>query len=349
MALLLKQDNIGHLAHEIADFEAFTSTESVTELPEAAPLRLDPLPLLRPPQRRISFSGMTQVEAKSGAATAESDTLIANIELAAEVVVMDTTQLDIASGYTQPEIVALENFRGPNFGLALHALFEDALAASSELDADQVITRLSQFGLLADGQSAQAILALLRRNRHSDLGPALTLASLNAANFVAELGFQLPVRGLDYRALAELGPRFGLPMLFLPEQAQERVNGMLIGFVDLVFQWDGKFYLLDYKSNWLGASLQDYSGAALAVAMAQHYYHLQHLLYALALHRYLRQSLADYDFERHFGGAHYLFVRAFGLEAPGLAEPELKSAGHYQYRAPKALIEALDTIFLGAI
>ena len=347
LKLLLKQDNIGYLAREINDFEAFTAKETVTELHDATPLRLDPLPALRPPQRRISFSSMTQIEAKSDSASMiEGDVLTPSLELAAEVAVMDATQLEIALGSSQPEIVALEKFRGPNFGLALHALFEDALSANSALDAEQVITRLSPFGLLADEANAQAILALLQRNRHSELVPARNLAGLNAANCVAELGFQLPVQGLDYQALAELGPRFGLPMLFLPEQAQERVNGMLIGFIDLVFECDGKFYLLDYKSNWLGASLQDYSGAALTAAMAQHNYHLQHLLYALALHRYLKQSLADYDFETHFGGAHYLFVRAFGLEA---ADARPSNAGHFQYRAPRALIEALDAMFFGLV
>jgi len=54
----------------------------------------------------------------------------------------------------------------------------------------------------------------------------------------------------------------------------------------------------------------DYCGAALEAAMSQYYYDLQHLLYALALHRYLRQSLPDYDFDAHFGDAHYLSCAA---------------------------------------
>ena len=351
LELLFKHENIGCLAREVPDFTPLkTVSASATAKPTA--LWVELLPALRPPQRRISFSSMTQTEVKSDvAAVNETDVRRPNFELIAEIAATDTlqdaAQIALLPIDAHPEIIALEKFRGPNFGLALHTLFEDALPAAAELDADQVAARLSEFGFVTDAQSTQAVLALVRRNRQQalvpdlNLTPAVNLARLNAKNCVAELGFQLPVSGLDYRALAKLGPRFGLPLLFLPEQALDHVNGMLIGFIDLVFQNGGKFYLLDYKSNWLGASLQDYSGAALEAAMAQHFYHLQHLLYALALHRYLKLSLPDYDFDVHFGGAHYLFVRAFGLQ------PELGGAGHYQYRAPRELIEELDDMFLG--
>ena len=340
---LVEQESIGYLVHEVGDFESLHVTATTLSTTGYTPLQTNLLPLMRPAQRRISFSSMTRSEFKPDAPTAtESDGLALNFELAAELtgLPMDSHRIECAAPNSHPEIIALENFRGPNFGLALHALFEDALPAQSAFNTDQVAARVSQFGLAANAENAQEILALLLRNRSTEVIAELKLAGLNATNSVAELGFQLPVSGLDYRALAELGPRFGLPMLFLPEQALERVNGMLTGFIDLVFQHDGKFYLLDYKSNWLGASVQDYSGAALDAAMSKHNYHLQHLLYALALHRYLRHSLPDYDFETHFGGAHYLFVRAFGLAAS--AEGDV---GHYQYRASQALIEALDAMF----
>ena len=354
LELIGAHENIGFSAQDIVEFETLPPLVS-TAWPEPSPQAIAALPALRPNQRRISFSSLTQTEVKMVALDTdellESDSPPPNLELAWEMLstALDSPQADFTALNAQPEIVALEKFKGPNFGLALHALFEDALALSPKafsdgagLDTEQVLSRFKQFGLAADAESAHIILALLRRNLSTELVAAAPLAGLNAAHFVAELGFQLPVRGLDYRALAELGPRFGLPLLFLPEQALERVNGMLTGYIDLVFQQNGKFYLLDYKSNWLGASLQDYCGAALEAAMTQHDYHLQHILYALALHRYLQQSLADYDFETHFGGAHYLFVRAFGLALPGMTD-----AGHFQYRAPKALIEALDGIFSG--
>ncbi len=76
-----------------------------------------------------------------------------------------------------------------------------------------------------------------------------------------------------------------------------------------MFEWQGRWYLLDYKSNHLGMSPADYSRPALERAMAEHRYDLQYQLYSLALHRLLTLRLPGYDFEQHFGGVFYLFLR----------------------------------------
>jgi exodeoxyribonuclease V beta subunit len=72
---------------------------------------------------------------------------------------------------------------------------------------------------------------------------------------------------------------------------------MLKGFIDLVFRHEGRYYLLDYKSNWLGESSEAYTQQAMASAMQMHRYDLQYQLYTLALHRYLRHRIADYRYE----------------------------------------------------
>ena len=102
------------------------------------------------------------------------------------------------------------------------------------------------------------------------------------------------------------------------------VQGMLKGFIDLVFEWQGRWYLLDYKSNHLGMSPVDYSRPALEQAMAEHRYDLQYQLYSLALHRLLALRLPGYDFEQHFGGVFYLFLRGmpqgeFSIPAPAVS------------------------------
>lgn len=86
---------------------------------------------------------------------------------------------------------------------------------------------------------------------------------------------------------------------------------MLKGFIDLVFRHNGRYYLLDYKSNWLGEDREAYTRQAMEQAMRAHRYDLQYQLYSLALHRYLRHRIADYDYERHFGGVIYLFYAAW--------------------------------------
>ena len=113
---------------------------------------------------------------------------------------------------------------------------------------------------------------------------------------------------------------------------------MLKGFIDLVFRRDGRYYLLDYKSNWLGDSAQAYTPEAMARAMQAHRYDLQYQLYSLALHRYLRHRLADYDYDRHFGGVIYLFLR--GVDGDG-------GQGIFSTRPARALVEGLDALFAG--
>ncbi|MFZ2815978.1 MAG: PD-(D/E)XK nuclease family protein, partial [Rhodoferax sp.] len=95
--------------------------------------------------------------------------------------------------------------------------------------------------------------------------------------------------------------------------------------------FEGRYYVLDYKSN----KLPDYTPAQLQQAMLAHRYDVQYTLYLLALHRLLKSRLADYDYDRHVGGALYLFLR--GMDQAG--------AGLYADKPPKALIEALDAAF----
>ncbi|VFP86941.1 RecBCD enzyme subunit RecB [Candidatus Erwinia haradaeae] len=89
----------------------------------------------------------------------------------------------------------------------------------------------------------------------------------------------------------------------------EQIEGMLEGSIDLVFFWEGKYYLLDYKSHWFGESISDYTKNRITQAMREHRYDLQYQLYTLALHRYLRHRLVDYHYQKHFGGVIYLFLR----------------------------------------
>jgi len=87
------------------------------------------------------------------------------------------------------------------------------------------------------------------------------------------------------------------------------VAGYLRGYVDLVLEHAGRFYLVDWKSNFLGPTVNAYRRDRLGVAMASHHYVLQYHLYAAMLDRYLRARRPHYDYERHFGGVLYVFLR----------------------------------------
>jgi exodeoxyribonuclease V beta subunit len=90
------------------------------------------------------------------------------------------------------------------------------------------------------------------------------------------------------------------------------VEGYMKGVIDMWFEQDGKIYLVDWKSNWLGTSAKDYTIPALTTAMNEHHYHLQYLLYTCALLRYLTFVRPGFDYDHDFVGAYYVFLRGVG-------------------------------------
>lgn len=93
------------------------------------------------------------------------------------------------------------------------------------------------------------------------------------------------------------------------EMSNYKIFGMLHGFIDLIFEYDGKFYVADYKSNYLGDKLKDYNQQAMQEKNQSSFYDLQYLIYSVALNKYLKQNIPNYDFEKHFGGVYYFYLR----------------------------------------
>ncbi|MCD1125104.1 exodeoxyribonuclease V subunit beta [Jinshanibacter sp. LJY008] len=168
----------------------------------------------------------------------------------------------------------------------------------------------------------------------------ICLKDISAANRQAELQFYLPIGPLlQADRLDALVKRYDPLSARCPELVFRQVQGMLKGFIDLVFCWQGRYYVLDYKSNWLGESTASYTPQAMADAMCEHRYELQYQLYSLALHRYLRHRIADYDYQCHFGGVFYLFLRGIEKDKPG--------QGVFHCRPEWALVDGLDRMFSG--
>ena len=165
---------------------------------------------------------------------------------------------------------------------------------------------------------------------------------------LVELEFHFPVEGLDRERLAARLVEHGYPHPFArPAQdgsgdPQPPIHGFLRGYVDLVVEHAGRWYVLDYKSNWLGPAPGDYGPEALAEAIRAGGYPLQYLIYLVALHRYLATRLPGYDYERHIGGAFYLFMR--GIDpAAGLRR------GVYFDQPTAACLYAIDECFGGRV
>ncbi|MDI5983357.1 exodeoxyribonuclease V subunit beta [Halomonas sp. M4R5S39] len=126
-----------------------------------------------------------------------------------------------------------------------------------------------------------------------------------------------------------------------PALDADTLNGMLKGFIDLVFEHRGRYYVLDWKSNHLGPNDDAYTPAAMRDAMLDKRYDLQATLYLLALHRLLKARLPDYDYDRHIGGSLTVFLRGVGSATAG------DGRGVHAERPPRALIETLDALFQG--
>ena len=118
----------------------------------------------------------------------------------------------------------------------------------------------------------------------------------------------------------------------------ELFNGYMKGYIDLVFESNQRFYLIDYKSNWLGNNIADYAPNRLSIPMAQHHYYIQYLIYSIALHRYLGCRIPDYSYKQHFGGIFYLFLR--GISENG-------ANGIFETKPSYALIQRLDDLMNG--
>ena len=246
--------------------------------------------------------------------------------------------------------VPLADFpRGAHAGTCLHAVFENIAfdADSAELEA-RVAVDLAEHAL-ADEASPRDVAAALADVLTTPLidGPdAFALRDIPPEARLAELEFLFPIapgsspRGVSAASLADVFRRHGphLPGAFA--DAVEALElpafaGYLRGFIDLVFERDGRWYVADYKSNHLGPTATDYGHAPLEASMIEGLYHLQAHLYCVAVHRLLRWRLPGYDYDAHFGGYLYLYLR-------GMASERGPATGVYGDRPPRALIEALS-------
>ena len=226
---------------------------------------------------------------------------------------------------------------GSDFGLLTHKLLE-------ELD----------FSRVEDEALREQIRRLSRRYglpglQEQGLGPMVEMIGNLLDTILPQAGISLRQLGSEER-LDEMEFHFSVAAVAAPQmlqrilqsfphwkQAADHLNfaafrGLMHGYIDLVFRHGGRYYLADYKSN----RLDDYGPEGVEEAMVAHHYPLQALIYSLALHRHLRQKLADYDPGHHFGGVFYLFTR--GMRSG-------TGRGIWFRRPEPELLEALDQAF----
>lgn len=141
------------------------------------------------------------------------------------------------------------------------------------------------------------------------------LSDIRNTETLRELEFYLPAKKISPHLIREVFEAYGSEAVspgftgMIEGLTFEESTGYLRGFIDLVFSRNGKYYLLDWKSNHLGSSPEDYTQQALQADMEKNYYVLQYHIYTVALHHYLKQRIKDYSYAAHFGGIIYMFIR----------------------------------------
>lgn len=231
--------------------------------------------------------------------------------------------------------------RGPNPGTFLHGLLEwagdEGFAANRQSIENAIARRCNRRGWEGwIGTLSDWLQHLLQAPLSIGVGqPPVVFEQLT--QYRVEMEFWFASHKVDVLKLDELVRQYTHNGVARVAAEPVLLNGMFKGFIDLTFEHQGRYYVADYKSNWLGVDDSAYTELAMEQSILDNRYDLQYVLYLLALHRQLKARLADYDYERHMGGALYLFLR--GTQAA--------SRGVYFSRPPRELIERLDRLFQG--
>lgn len=178
-----------------------------------------------------------------------------------------------------------------------------------------------------------AVCAAIQRTLRVPLEPGspdFTLSALPSTARLTELEFHFPINELSAGRLNALFSETRM-MSF------HTVSGFLKGYIDLAFEREGKFYIVDWKSNWLGPTAESYSHAAMKAEMQRKHYDLQLHLYTVALHRYLMTRLPGCSYDENIGGVFYVFVRG--------ADPANPHLGIHRTRPDRDRIENLNALF----
>jgi exodeoxyribonuclease V beta subunit len=246
-------------------------------------------------------------------------------------------QQDIAPEPGIRESSAKELPRGAHTGNVVHELLENNafidLAKRKDISA-QRDKACQRYGLkLEQSEMIDALLQAVVATPLSDADSDFCLMHLKENKCLKEMPFYLSMQTMDAGQINQILQNTAA----FQSLDSKLMCGYLTGFIDLICEYKGLYYVMDYKTN----SLPDYQNETLTLAMRDHNYGLQYWIYTVVLHRYLQHRLPGYDYETHFGGVRYLFVRGM--------RPELAMSGVYQDRPDLLRVEALAALLGGSL
>ncbi len=230
------------------------------------------------------------------------------------------------SGYLKTGETAAENSffafpKGADPGTFLHSIFEKVdFTSVTDGKLEELVSKAMAKSPTYAGFSA-TVTAMLDTVLNAELLDGLRLSLLQPGSWVQEMEFYFPLKSINPKLLAGFFKKHGITSPVDLQRVAESLNfqnvkGMLLGFIDLLFCHEGRYYILDWKSNYLGNQPENYTPDNLARDMERKLYPLQYLIYTVAVNRYLERRIPDYRYETHFGGALYLYLRGIDNSRP---------------------------------
>jgi exodeoxyribonuclease V beta subunit len=320
--------------------------------------------------RRTSYTDIT-AGAYEAAVSSEPDETLVSDEPGSDAVV---PAIEIAPPGAARSLLA-EMPAGAQVGTLVHRVLAATDFAAADIDAAlaEQIDEAQSWRAVELGDRA-GVVAGLRAAIETPLGPVLgggRLMDVGRGDRLDELEFELPLVGGDRptgaltldliadvlrRCLPAGDPLAGYADRLSDEALRQSVHGYMTGSLDLVVRLPGdgvpRFAVIDYKTNWLAGpdeelTLWHHRPEALIDEMLRRHYALQALLYTVALHRYLRWRLPDYDPDRNLAGVLYLFLR--GMAGAGTPTVDRTPYGVFAWRPTGPLVEALSDALDGGV
>ncbi|QCI17838.1 exodeoxyribonuclease V subunit beta [Buchnera aphidicola (Acyrthosiphon lactucae)] len=230
----------------------------------------------------------------------------------------------------------IHNFpKGENTGLMIHEILKN-LPFLNEKNYNWFSDILNKYNISL--KWTEILISWIKNIINTPIGnKKIILSKIEKKSCIRELEFFLPIKNKLYSTeLNKIIQCIDPISILSPKLFFNPVKGILKGFIDLVFFWKKKYYILDYKSNWLGKNNSFYSNVHIKKEMIKKRYDLQYQIYTIAIHKYLQKKIKNYNYKDDFGGVFYIFLRA--------VEPEQKNNGIFYSIPDYSLIEKITTL-----
>jgi len=227
--------------------------------------------------------------------------------------------------------------KGAKAGSCLHDCLEHIDFKSSTRDEIEQIVSENLIKYMFDEEFLSPVVENILTIINSELTKGVRLSELDRERYVPEMEFHISSKNFTSENLSKIFEKYREHDFskYCKSTDFNSKTGFINGFADLIFEKDGKYFILDWKSNHLGEKTSDYSEEAMNSAMLESHYYLQLYIYTLALHIHLKNCMDDYDYERHMGGGLYIFMRGVN---------ETSNEGVYFHKPKAEIISEMEEL-----